>query len=729
MKMKKLLLAMALLMLVSGSRLQAAADRKVLILEIPRLSLADIGPGLPHLHRLVSGGAVGLMTNALPNPLTPEEIYLAFNTGVRARIPADSYRFHDAGETVAGGPAGAVYRSFTGWRVSGANAVNLDIQALLQNEQFAEGSLGHFGRLLHQRRIRTAVIGNIDSDAPRRPAAAALMDATGKVDRGAVGTATLRADPDFPYGIRTDGAAVLSFWRRYHRGAGVTLLTLGDLERLQRFSVYLSEERAAFFRGQVLREYDRLVGAVLDELDPGCEMVMLFCPTPPDRPLVGNERLAPVVIRGPGYGRGILSSGSTRRAGLVTLEDLPKTVLRFVGISGRTGYSGSNLAAVPGDWRRIAALQERLVLNYSVRWPLLTGYGYFLIGIVLAGLMSFIFQQGRHLPAVSWIYLFCLTIPGVFLLEAIWDPVDWSGIIGWTALLMAAVFGGVLFLARADLWRSLSGLSLFTLAVMVADALTNGILELRSFLGYSAIAGARYYGIGNEYLGFFLGAYIMAVSLNLERLGRFRAKLLWVLLGLVTLLIVHPNLGANIGGGVSALLGLGLTTYFWLGRRVRWRELGMLLGGILVVLLMVGLWDLTLNRRVMTHFGQLIMFIKADGWQALIDMAGRKLEMNYALISSSPWTLVLLALLCAGPLLYKFQPPAVAAQFQKYPGPLRGLVGLSWTALIALVVNDSGIVAAATMMVFGVALLLVIASAELAERRSGQTLSEELTIR
>ena len=730
---KRLLLGMALLglLLLSAGPGRAAAPvaRKVLIVDLPRLDLMEIGPELPHLYQLIFGGATGLLSNALPNPLTPDEVYLAFNSGARVKIPNDAYRMADAAELEAGRPAGTVYRSFTGWPVRESNIVNLDIQLLLQREEF-DGNLGRFGRILRQHRIRTVALGNADADLPHRPAAAMIMDETGKVGQGAIGAATLLADPAFPYGVRSDPDKLLALWRGYHAqpGSSLILLTLGDLDRLQRFAAYLSEARLSQLRQAALRTYDRLLGAILAELDTRSEMVMLFSTEPPERQEVGNDRLSPVVIAGPDFTGGILNSSSTRRPGLVAIEDLSVTVLRFLGISGRVGFSGKRLESAPGDWRQLGDRRERLVHNYSVRWPLLTGYGYLLIGICLAGLLMLIFNQGKQLPFISWLFLFCLTIPGVFLLEALWDPLDWSGIIGWTAALMIAIFGGVFIWARRDLWRILSGICAFTLVLMVLDGLSNGILELRSFLGYSAIAGARYYGIGNEYMGFFLGAYIAAISVNLAYFSKYRAKILWGMVFIITLLFAHPNFGSDIGGGVTALLGLGITTYFWLEKPVKLRELGLLGLGMLLVLLIVGVWDLTLNKRSMTHFGQLLLFIKLDGWRVLGDIVGRKLALNYALICASPWSFVLLALLGSGPLLYKYRPPAVAALFQKYPGPLKGWVGLSWTALFALMFNDSGIVSAATMMIFGVALLLPLVCSEMAGRRTRQSVTEERTI-
>jgi hypothetical protein len=60
------------------------------------------------------------------------------------------------------------------------------------------------------------------------------------------------------------------------------------------------------------------------------------------------------------------------------------------------------------------------------------------------------------------------------------------------------------------------------------------------------------------------------------------------------------------------------------------------------------------------------------------------------------------------PFLYKKPPAAVKHLIQKYPDLLHGFFGLTMTALIALLVNDSGIVTVATMFIFGSVMLFLV---------------------
>ncbi|HEX3048376.1 MAG TPA: hypothetical protein VHY08_26750, partial [Bacillota bacterium] len=429
-------------------------------------------------------------------------------------------------------------------------------------------------------------------------------------------------------------------------------------------------------------------------------------------------------------------SGSTRKAGIVTCYDLPATIIRFFNISksdypnrhflssrpvkpeqvsgGRGAFSGKYLS----NWEQIAELGNFLTLNYNIRWPLLTVYGYLLIGLVLLGIISLIYEvRPKFNRVLEYGLLFLLTVPAVFILEALFNPVTWSEVILWTLGLSATLSGMVFFFSKQNLFKALSLISLLTVGLIVVDGLFNGFLELYSFLGYSAVAGARFYGIGNEYMGFLLGGLIVFLSLNQEKFGRYRKLALWVTVCGMALFLAHPNLGANIGGGITAMLGLGITAYLWQGRPIKLREISLLGLGMVILLFFIGIWELLVSGNNITHFGQLLALIKENGLDALGDLISRKLEMNGRIINYTPWTKVLIGILLLIPFVYKKPPAMVNNLIQKYPDLIHGFFGLTLTALVALLVNDSGIVTVATMFIFGSIMLFLILFQERVHRK------------
>ncbi|HEX3044857.1 MAG TPA: hypothetical protein VHY08_08875, partial [Bacillota bacterium] len=417
--------------------------------------------------------------------------------------------------------------------------------------------------------------------------------------------------------------------------------------------------------------------------------------------------------KGPGLRAGLLSSNSTRKKGIVTCYDLPLSILSFLNIKTQGAYNGYPLESTPGDWRSVITEQNKLMVNYNLRWPLLTGYAYLLIGIFLAGIIGLIFGFKRNLiRGLQGGYLFLVTFPVVFLLESLADPLNWAGITLWTLGLSGLIFTCSFLGTGRNLFKTLAVLSWITVAAIISDGLFNGYCELKSFLGYSAVAGARFYGIGNEYMGFLLGSYIVAISLSLSQIKRYSSQILWLAVFLITIILIHPGLGASIGGGVTAFVGLSITTCLWLKRPLRLKMMIQLAVALIIIFSLVAFWDYYLNRNSMTHFGQLITSLTNGNFRVLGEMVSRKLQLNLRLINYSIWGRVLIGILIAVPLIYKRPPQAIAGFFDKYPEITRGFLGLVITAIVGLVINDSGIVTAATMFIFGIIMLFIAIAGE-----------------
>lgn len=704
------LICLTLILLTICVPLAAESRKQVLIIDIPRLTFEDLND-TPNLKDFLNNGAVGLVTVPVSDPVTPEKVYLGFNSGTQLKpAPQESLLILNANEDYQGLPAGELYRSLTGYNVSNNGGVHLGLAKIVQlNPGSIMQNVGRLGWQLHRNSYRTAAIGNADADFPNRGGALLLMDDKGQVDLAALGKETLKTDPNFPFGWVTNDEKILSYWLTFKSKADVVVITLGDLERLERFGLYLNDERWNFYRRSVMKRYDQLFGKLQATIDYNSTLTLVFTGVPPQRNAKIGEKLIPAAIKGPGFKPGIIYSHSTRKAGVVTEYDLPATILKFLGIKKSGRFNGQSLESVPGDWRQIAGLRPQLVQNYRIRWPLLTGYAYLLIASILAGIAGLIFKlRPIYFKLLTFTYLALLMIPAIFLIEATFNPLNWFSVIGGTLVLVALFLVTAVRTQGRDPFRILSLISLMTVILIAIDGLGNGFLEGKSFLGYSMVAGARFYGIGNEYLGFLLGAYTVLVSLNFKAIQKYRGTILLVGTWLLALLVSHPNFGANIGGGVTVMLGLGITNLLLLKKRINFKEISKMLLSLIALITLVGLWDFIISRSSMTHFGQLLFLIKEEGFQVVTELVVRKWEMNLRLIDYTPWSKALLAILVIIPLLYYKPSQKIIELLRKYPEQLKGFLGLVFTAFIALVVNDSGIVAVATMFLFGGVLLLLV---------------------
>jgi hypothetical protein len=691
------------------------SGKQVLILDIPRFDLGDVSPQYPNFMKLAQGGSVGMMATPLPDPLTLEKVYLSFNSGAQVKATTDANLIYNSRETYQGELAGAFYRKMIGIQAPADGALNLSFPKLVQlNDPALQPSLGLFGRLLHEQGLQTAAIGNADADIVNRSGAAMLMDQNGIIDLGAVGRETLTADPLFPYGLRTNCNQIFDDWSQWKDEAQVVVITLGDLERIERLGVYLDKTRWEEYRKLTMCRYDDFLGRLLPKIDFKHTMLLVFTALPPGKELTSGSRLTPVIAKGPGLRAGLLSSNSTRRKGIVTCYDLPLSILGFLNIKTQGAYNGYPLESTPGAWRSVITEQTKLIENYNLRWPLLTGYAYLLIGIFLTGIIGLIFGFKQNLiRRLQGSYLFLVTLPAVFLLESLADPLNWAGISLWTLGLSGLIFTCSFLGTGRNFFKTLAVLSWITVAAITIDGLFNGYCELKSFLGYSAVAGARFYGIGNEYLGFLLGAYIVAVSLSLNQIKRYSSQILWAGVFLITIILIHPGLGSSIGGGITAFVGLSVTTCLWLKRPLRLKMMMRLAVALIIIFSLVVCWDYYLNKNSMTHLGQLITSLANGNFHILSEMVSRKLQLNLRLINYSIWGQVLIGILIVIPLIYKRPPQAITGFFEKYPGISRGFLGLVIAAIVGLVINDSGIVTAATMFIFGVIMLFIAIAGEL----------------
>ncbi len=466
---------------------------------------------------------------------------------------------------------------------------------------------------------------------------------------------------------------------------------------------------------KILGRWDWLIGRLLAETDFRNTLVVLCSIR---KSATSNAQLASVMMKGLDFSSGVLCSPNTRKMGIITYNDLYSTV--SASLHSET-HPGLRIKSKPGRWQAIVASQPALLQNYTVRWPLLSGYGYLTLGLLSLLLLGMFFKNYHKLRnCLSWGYLFLLTVPGAFLAAAVVNPLTWTAILGCVLGISGLLFMGSYFLAGRDSFGTLAWISIITAGLIAVDGVFNGYYEYQSFLGYSVVASSRYYGIGNEYMGILLGSYIAAAALGLRHdTRRRRREFLWPMTVLIGLLFIHPNFGADVGGGITALIGLGITNYLWLNQPIRLKEIGRLCVATVFLVAFAGSWDYYLDANSMSHLGQLMKAVHDQGWVVLVNLAARKTALNIRLISTTPLSLVLIAILIAIPFLYR-NPPALIQKFKvKYAEIVAGLTGLSVTALVGMITNDSGIVSAAMLFMFGIGLIVLMVNSELNGFRSG----------
>ncbi|MGQ9779414.1 MAG: baseplate J/gp47 family protein [Bacillota bacterium] len=715
----------SLFFFLSSIRPGLAADGpRLVILAVDRLTLQDLlAVKTPHLRRLMDEGAVGLMTTRAIGGLSPEKIYLSIGAGEpQTSLPGFGGLAFDAREPYQGLPAEEAHRLQHGKVPLDAEVFHLGLAGLAAaNAQTGlSNRMGRLGEALRKSGLCPAVIGNADvGEKYGREGVLLLMDREGKVALGHVGRDTLRPDPSFPGGRRTDYAVLGRDYDRVAAQADVILVILGDLARLYAESPALTPKMFAFHLSLALNRLDRFLGHLMAS-SRRPQTILLFAASPPLARLALGERLVPAAIWGKDFPPGLLYSSTTRRTGLLTPYDLTATIAVCCGLNPALLTGGRPLTVVPGSPAAVLpGFYAELVRNFGQREPFFFFYGSLLLVLALAALgPAFFAPHLRPVAESAATFLFGLAVTPVLLLFfALWPLGSlWRTLL--TIIPTAFLCGWLLRKIWPSLRKRLAFTGLFVALPVLADVLLGSRLLARSLLGYSPLLGARFYGLGNEYLGVVLGALILA-GCALYHPSSLTSKIgVATLFALATPIIALPCYGANIGGGITAVLGLGSTYFLLQGKRFGRREaLGLFLGTVVLVALLV-LYDLAPGRQETSHLGQLLLRIRVEGPEVLRAIVYSKILVGLRILAYTAWSWVLLALLLLLPLVLAYPPGRLAAHLDREHYLGAAVRGMWVTAFVGLLVNDSGVVVAATVWIYlGLALVhLVLEKCAAAEK-------------
>lgn len=684
--------------------------QKVLIVGLPGLGWDDVGTGvMPTLDRLAAGGAVAAMS---------------VRTRSDAPTVTEGYATLGAGSRVHAGPAADEAVDRDGHiLVPAAAKVRADAGRHLPTLP------GTLGDALHAAGRTTAVVGRADL-APNlseleipghpniaRPAAVALMDGQGVVDRGSVADADLLVDGSAPFSHRADVGRVADRTLGALIGADVVLVDPGDLERVDAVSelggidAYIARSRAA-----ALAAADDLLARLTAELTPGT-LLLVVSVTPP----AAEWRLTPVVASGAGVVPGYLHSPSTRRLGLVTLTDVAPTVLDALGAPVPDALTGRPLRYHPGrvDLARLADLDADGAWRERVWLPVTTGFIvaqvglWFLTAAALTGRTPFVRR--------SWLRLAALAVAAFPLATLALRALPFVPGMGDAGLaVLVALDVGVVAVATRARRRPLSPLAWIlgaTVALLVADVATGARLQLAGILGYAPQTASRYFGIGNTAFGALAGATLLAGALHVMHAPRRREAVVAVaaLFALVVGVDGAPFLGADVGGVATLVPVCALALLALSGRRLTPRRLGLAalaavaaVGGLTVV-------DLLRPPEVRTHLGRLASETLHSGDGSLFTTLSRRLEVTAAAVGDSFWTAVT-PVIAIGVLVVLLRSARARALVAPGSAARAGLVAALGAGLIGMAVNDSGVIVVAMVMVCAGPFLALLALAEPAGR-------------
>lgn len=724
----------------SGERIQIPAaaspdrERRLIMLVVDRLGFAEMRSGAgPVLRSLLDSGIVSLM-NVRSGRSGSESGYLSLGAGSRASSGPEGNRAYSRDEEVEGYPAGTLFERYTGIRPVGEI---FHLHALSLQEKNKDlpypVTVGLLGQLLAEAGLQAAVVGHADAAGSGRGAVMIAMNSTGEVPLGAAGFDVVIDDPLSPYGLRTDAELFGAAVERYLREAQLVVADYGDLSRLDQYWAQLSPGRRGELFAAAMANLDSVLEKFLPLLNEDT-MLMVVTPSPPASRPGGGEQLVPFLMIWPqGPGPGLLNSPATRREGLITNTDVAPMVYSFLRGEALTASGGQGIVVTaspdPSGYLERFASQSQQV--FQLRPPVVKGFILALVVVLPAGLaglvsrLSLVKRLFFILEGLMLVPLTLLLLPGLARftpLSYFWTAVV---IVGGTLLLLLILYP----LKRKGLPLFWTSVGLITAVALLVDMLTGAGLQQASFLGYDPIGGARYYGIGNEYMGALVGSAVLGtVTLAgifdqhdspgeesrpaLGRLKRFTPLHLAILLfyGLIIFLLASPRFGANLGGTLAAAVAFGAAWAGLSGFLEKGRTLPLALTvSIFLSFALVLLWTLNLlwPSALSSHLGQFGETVRSRGLEGLWETVLRKINMNWRLFRYSIWSRAFVTLLGLLVVLF-FYPIGILKHLkEEQPYLINGAAAALAGSTTALLANDSGIVAAAMVLLYAAPPVLI----------------------
>lgn len=704
---KKLLLFLGvlLLFLIWPHSVQAQTDKahspqRVIIYMIDKLNLSDLDPDTtPHLWHMQHKAGLGLLNTLSAGERTSKNVPCTISAGKLAVGSSNAQLNYKATEVVKSEKAGDIFFRNTGFLPTKDNVVVSSIEVIKKNNEKRDlGQPGKLGDELHALGLQTAVIGNADLPGRySRNGALIVMDSNGIIDNGVVGKEMVRKPDHFPPCSNYEN--ILQAFREF-KSYDLVLIEFGDLSRLDNVNTMYSNEQLQAERKNRVGQIDRCIGKLQQELNSN-DVVYVISPTPSQDAALRGELLTPLIIDKPGTA-GILTSYSTRRDGIVSSISLKNSILHnFNPAILDTIYShpANNVMA------DLKYLNQRVVFEYiNQAWILTILVALILLLLILALIVGL---KTAHTQITEFLLVCAVAIPLSLLLLSNFDIFN-----RWLFLLFSLVLNVLLslfclFISRMFKTSALSVLLLFTISTISLDLIFDLGMLKQSILSYRIMSGSRYYGLGNEYMGVLIGSTIAFSALVLQKAySRPRLLLVAILFSLVIFLIAYPLFGINVGGSITACLGLGYTYLHYSKHRINLAKVFWLVLSTIALVSIMAVIDLKQPLEIQSHLGRSVNLIRAGGFNEILSIISRKVQMQLRVINYSIWGWVLLLLVVLSS-YFVFRPASIVKKVkEQLPLIYSGLQGIIVAAIIAIIFNDSGITAAAVLSLYFVALSL-----------------------
>ena len=194
----------------------------------------------------------------------------------------------------------------------------------------------------------------------------------------------------------------------------------------------------------------------------------------------------------------------------------------------------------------------------------------------------------------------------------------------------------------------------------------------------------------------------MLLQKNSNRFNRFLVVILFV--GVI-FLNAYPRFGINVGGTITAAIALGYTYLRYINQPLDLKKTSVILLGTILLLTVMSIIDLQQPLALQSHLGRNVNMLLHGESQKFGYLIVRKIQMQLKVMNFTIVNWVILAgvlAACYG----VFRPGFSISQLKlRVPMIYAGLKGLIVAAVAAIIFNDSGITAAASLFIYTMVML------------------------
>lgn len=701
-----------------------SADKKVVLLVMDYVDTKDLEIAkTPNLDKLIEQSGTGLM-NVRARNRYPSSSYMSIAVGNRVGTINRAELAFNSQENVYSLPnvfetsepfwkAYDLYNIFTGLKAPNEGIVNLYVENMKKNAARYNPSfeIGQIGKIAKANNLRVTVLGNADTvDTLNRDVVLLGMDENGVVSQGDVSSNLLEYDSLMAGGTKTNHEALLQKIEHYLPSTDLLIVDLGDTTRIE-LSRFASADQVVFNqRKMAIERNDELIGKLFPLIDTNSTMIMIITPNP-HREMVSEKNfgLTPVIIYDPDQSEGLLTSPTTRRSGLITNLDIMPTIFSYLEAE-YTPTLSTGVEIIKSENNSIKKLDQDLNLYKNLRAnrnPLHILFISLILLTFTVGIWVLQFKKFNYFKAVNFLVSCILSIPIIWMFISITNYESIIDSIAFT-LLASLVVGSLLFLLFKPL-NVILILTGLTSLLLTIDCFMHSKLMLISPLGSDAIAGGRYYGIGNDYMGILLASSVIFITLLVHHLNI--KPYLKAIIGLPYLLVVsiaigHPNYGANVGGLITSLVTVGVFFLYITGRKIDLKKLAII--GILAALGVVGVAQLdALLSSNPSHAGKAINSLLNGGLLVFFSIIKTKLGILANTVYTSNWIIVMIASIAIFIYIWTKHKDKLAFLVLKLPSIMTCIRILIISAITVFIVNDTGLIASALIFTYIISSLWV----------------------